>query len=351
MTVQTTIAGCADPACNVARDGKCLNGVQPAWKCPQAKVVLTVAGASTYAEPLIVGGVGGDAAHNLQHVRLSRAEELDLKGAERLAQRDGVIVVALFAPNDAGKTTLLAKLYENFHRGPAGEIMFAGSETIVAFEKLCHGSRLDSGARVPSTPRTRLSEPNYLHLALKGPGGLRNFLLVDRNGEEYMNAIGSSESCRALFEISRSDLLLMLLDGERMLEPGRRQVAVSEVTRGLRALIDNRMLDHRPLVQILLTKYDMVEASPKWKPDVDRAFVNLRQAVTERFSEALPDIVFEKVAARPVCKPDTEARNLDRVIGRWPFGPSTFVRTAPRSAPRVSADGRLRAFLQFETAQ
>ena len=344
MSQAHEIVGCAEDGCEVVSDGKCFNGFNPPSTCPHVRLAKAQTEEEEREEEP-EGDEGESETLDLSVVKLQTGEALDLAGAEHLARRSGVNVIALFAPRAAGKTTLMTKLYESFHDGPVGGLRFAGSETVVAFEKLCHGCRVSSGAAHPTTPRTRRAEPNYLHLALDGPRGTMDFLIVDRSGEECTEAIGSSERCRELFEVDRCDLLLVLIDGERMLDPGKRILAVSEAKRGLHALFDNDLLGHRPRVQVLLTKYDLIEAEPALKDEIDAAFEALRASVTDEMGPGLPDVVFEKVAARPVRAPDTEARKLDRIVCQWPFASAPGILTQRQAGSIRTA----RAFLDFGT--
>ncbi len=342
MSDAPKIVGCAEEGCEIATGGRCLNGIDPPLTCPHIQLAEAQMEEGEEEEER-EGDQGDSKTLNAAPVKLRTGEAFDLVGAECLARERGVNVVALFAPSNAGKTTLMAKLYESFHRGPLGELTFAGSETMVAFEKLCHGCRIGSGSVHPTVPHTRRGEPNYLHLKLRDSQKTQDFLIVDRNGEEYTDAIGSSEQCQQLFEIGRCDVLLMLLDGERMLDGGRRNVAVDEIARGLRALLDNGLLDHLPYVQILLTKYDIVEENEEIKSDIDATFESLRTSIQSDIGDLPLPICFAKVAARPVRAPAEEARKLDRIIGRWPFAP---VRGQPSKQVTETVRPE-RAFLNF----
>lgn len=344
MSQADEIVGCAEEGCEVVSSGRCLNGIDPPLTCPHVRLAnAQMEEEEREEEP--EGDEGESDTLDVGAVKLQTGEALDLAGAERLARRKGVNVIALFAPREAGKTTLMAKLYETFHDGPIGDLRFAGSETVVAFEKLCHGCHVGSGASHPTTPRTRRGEPNYLHLAIDGPRGTVDFLIVDRSGEQCTEAIGSSERCRELFEIDRCDLLIVLVDGERMLDRGKRIVAVNEARRGLRALLDNGLLGHRPRVHVLLTKYDIIEAATDLKDEIDAAFEALRTSVKRELGSELPDVVFDKVAARPVQAPDTEARKLDRILCQWPFVSAPGI-VAQRQVGSIST---ARKFLNFGT--
>jgi len=50
-------------------------------------------------------------------------------------------VVAIIGPTDAGKTSLIASLYDLLQEGPVAGIGFARSLTLHAFEQACHDAR------------------------------------------------------------------------------------------------------------------------------------------------------------------------------------------------------------------
>lgn len=70
----------------------------------------------------------------------------------------------------AGKTTLVAALYEKFNEAPFANYLFAGSKTLVAMERRSHLARLTSGALRPDTERTLITDirdTRFLHFCLR----------------------------------------------------------------------------------------------------------------------------------------------------------------------------------------
>lgn len=173
----------------------------------------------------------------------------------------GVILVAGTAKS--GKTTLLASLYLLFQKGPFAGYLFAESKTLVGFENRNYFALCASKGVKPKTPRTTISE--HLHLQVRREDlsePVRSLLLCDLSGEDFREAKDSSEACKRLEIIRRADFFVLLVDGEKLRDPTSRKRAKNDPMTLLRNCLDNGMLGARSAVDVLFTKWDLVEASP-----------------------------------------------------------------------------------------
>ena len=171
--------------------------------------------------------------------------------------------VILFAGTaESGKTTLLATLYLLFQRGPFATFAFAGSQTLVGFEKRVHNARLASRLSAPRTERSKFSE--LLHLRVRTadrPTPARDLLLCDLWGEDFREARDSIEGCRRLTIIRRADSFVLLVDGAKLAQLESRQRAKNDPIDLLRNILDCEMLAETADVDVVHTKWDLVEAS------------------------------------------------------------------------------------------
>ena len=235
-----------------------------------------------------------------------------------LAQR--ARMVAIIGESYSGKTTLLASLYERFTKGPFAALQFAGSRTIVGFEKRLHLSRVESGATIPDTDRTSfLDGLVHYHLALapaNDPGRKTHLLLADRAGEAYEQARADSNKVAGLAELRRAARIVLLLDGSKLAEQAERAGAMQNIRQLLRALTDGGMLDTDSHVQIVTTKLDLLERAEDYKTLAPQ-LVKFRDQLTISFREKLRSLTFWDIAARDPRGKYMLGHGLDALLSDW----------------------------------
>lgn len=246
---------CANPDCRIAETGKCVEGY-PKEDCAHfghAPRTPEDAGAQSN-QPVTVQSTA---------IRLPGADHLNVQGAERILRAADGRVVAIIGPADAGKTTLIASLYDMFQRGPVSDCGFSGSATLHAFERACHDARTTSNRNEPFTERTGVGGVAFYHLGLAGtsPRHRLALILADRAGEEYRSAADDVTVSATFMEIQRADAVTILVDGGRLLDRGARHNVRSETEMIIQALVDGDTVLHRPRVAVVLTKLDAVNRS------------------------------------------------------------------------------------------
>lgn len=196
--------------------------------------------------------VAGDPAIEL--VSVSTGPAFSLQECDGFLRRSDAVLVSLLAGPEAGKTTLIAAMYELARRRAFTDLRFAGSESIRGFEERCHLSRHACGADHPDTQRTRRGPPQLLHLRLARRAQSFNLLLADRAGEFVTLALEQPHSIATYPEVVRADHLLLLVDGAELFH--RAPQAISDAKRIFQALGQNDLLGSRPL-HVVVTKCDM----------------------------------------------------------------------------------------------
>lgn len=295
---------CGNPDCKVGQDGKCVEGLT-FEQCPHF---------GKLPRHKVVPGTVGEESHGLL---LPAGDLLLVDDASKMLQRRASRVIAIVGPKEAGKTTLIASIFELFLRGPIGPFHFSGSRTLYAFERACHPSRAISQNVVPKTERTLLTDVRFYHLAMrKDDGPPVDTLLADRNGEDYRASADDPTSAGGFVEIGRADTVTFLVDGRQLLDATTRSSTVSEIVATAQALIDGGAVADTPRVAIVLTKLDDIRRSADCARAL-RDFTNLttrfRTLLGEWFGEIRP---FE-VAACPTDTSLPPGYGVDELLHYW----------------------------------
>jgi hypothetical protein len=173
---------------------------------------------------------------------------------------------------EVGKTTLIVELYERFLNGPVGDVEFGHSRTLLDFELIAFAARLDSGADVPATWRTRLEDSgrSILHLSvLEGPNR-QNLMFVNVSGELTDRVRNGGDPVTELPLLATSDRILICVDGLQVaLSVGSCDREVSKARQLIRVLGESATFVDAAQIALVLTKWDEVhavnEAVARWE--------------------------------------------------------------------------------------
>ena len=173
---------CANPDCRVVETGRCVEGFE-------------LSACSHYGRKLEETSETGRGSEKKpsapSYIVLPGADTLPLAEASSLLRRGDARVIAIIGPRDAGKTSLIASLYELFQEGPVSEIGYAQSQTLHAFERACHDARAASRRTTPHTYRTSRGEVQFYHLDLVGGfGGTAVSSCLGRSGRRGVQGCG-----------------------------------------------------------------------------------------------------------------------------------------------------------------
>jgi hypothetical protein len=226
-------------------------------------------------------------------------EFLSADDAARVVRAAPARIVVVAGMAESGKTTLVAGLYELFHKGAFADYRFAGSRTLPGFERRCHLARLTSGRQSPHTERTRHSEDHqllHLRLAERDKPQHHDLLFTDIYGEAFRRAADSSDECRKLLILKRADHLAILIDGKKAVSKTERQTAFSAPESLLRQCLDSGMLDRSAVAQLVVTKWDIVARASAQ----DLSFVQGKTTgLIEKYGNRLAVLSSHRIAVRP----------------------------------------------------
>lgn len=302
---------CTREGCQVASTSKCLEGFEPPSTCPY----LSSADSST---------PDASSTEASAFVDLPRGEALTEAQASEVTRQGITRVIVLAGPSGSGKTTILTSLFEAFLEAPFGNFLFAGSRTLVGFERRCHDARITSGRQTPHTEHTQAGTVDFLHLRLASPCaslvGPQNLLLSDISGERFRQLRDSTLAVKSMPMLRRADVLCIVVDGEKLADPSHRHAARTDSRMLLRCLIEGEALSSNCMIEVVFSKWDLVLAHPDQESLM--SFIadtrNVLQTVAKNF--ATPQ--FFEIAARPTNRKVPFAFGLPTVLRSWLEEPS-----------------------------
>jgi len=233
------------------------------------------------------------------HVDLRSGKGLSFSEANSITQRGLARVILFSGTAKSGKTTLLSSLYLLFHRQPFAGYLFAGCDTFVGFEERNYYVEIDSGLSKPTMERTVVSEA--LHLIVRREDFSQppvELLLCDISAEDFEEAKDSMDACRQMGVIRRADTFVLLVDGAKLVDPASRQRAKNDPLMFLRSCLDGGMLNPDAAVDVLITKWDLIEANAS-NGEIIGFAESLESAILRQFGSRLIRLHVARIAAHP----------------------------------------------------
>ncbi len=241
------------PKCEVAKDGRCLEGL-PLTECPHFSWTL---------EPTVIQPVENTNGQTIPHVVLQSGEEWLLDNLQEITNKYSTRRIFIIGDSDSGKTTLLIRLFNSFQHGPFEDFLFAGSTTILGFERRIHKTKIESYEDEEKTDKTNSIQFSFLHLALKRRDALdkpaTHLLLSDISGERLKLARDSSSEMKELDMLRNADFILIFIDGEKIRDRKTRMAAIVRSESFLRQALDDGMILENQSVRIVLSKWDLLD--------------------------------------------------------------------------------------------
>jgi hypothetical protein len=302
---------CSNADCNLVSDRKCVEGYE-IGECPHTSQI-SIDDIPEADEPDTV------VAQPESTIALASGEALDRDNASILQRRRVSRSIGLIGPNDSGKTSLIAGVYDLLQDGPVLGAAFAGSSTLIGFEKVCHLARAVSRRTIPHTERTsRGADATFFHLDLhQEEVGLTSLFIADRSGEDYLSATDQISQADQFFEIRRADCITLLVNGAQLADSALRHEVRAVTPQIIDALVEARAIRAGCRLAIVLTKKDSVVASPH-ADRVQRDFDGLVKSISESHASYLGDVKPFVVAASPKdCEKVTRGEGVGDLLLFW----------------------------------
>lgn len=209
--------GCTVPGCGGPRSGVCINGLS-FDECPDVAPVSDETESeqsATEEEASMQSESPAPAGRSM--TRTSEGASLNAGSCDALLRQRGGTVVGIVAGPDAGKTTMIATIYELLHRRKLDGYCFAGSETLRGYEERCHLARVASNREKPDTFRTPTqAKLNFTHLRIRTATAVTDVVFSDRSGEHFDNVLNQPAQLSEFAELVRADVILVLVELDRL---------------------------------------------------------------------------------------------------------------------------------------
>jgi len=310
MTTDKECCGkCSQPGCTVEQDGTCLEGFDTLTDCPHF-VADKEAGGVSRSEPTVKEAPD----ERETYVALHDGEGLRLDNAGSVMRRSPTKLIVLAGTVDSGKTTLLATLYECFQDGDFGGVRFAGSKTLLGFERRCYLARISCLSEKPETERTKPGDEGVLlHLSTRKTDSCTpkvDMLLTDISGEIFKLIRSSSDECKRHEVIRRADHFVLLFDGAKIADTQLRQENFVAGKTLLRSCLDEGMLSAKTVIDVVITKWDIIDALKNEPREASEKFIEMINEDIQKILSGRSNLLnVYKIAARP------EKSDLDFAFG------------------------------------
>lgn len=319
---------CSNADCNQASDGKCVEGYE-IEECPHVGQI-SIDDIPEADEP------DTKLAQPEPTITLASGEALDRDKASIQQRRRVSRSIGLIGPNDSGKTSLIAGVYDLLQEGPVSGAAFAGSSTLIGFEMVCHLARAISRRTVPHTERTsRGADATFFHLDLyHEDAGITSLFIGDRSGEDYLAATDQISQADQFFEIRRADCITLLVNGTQLADSGQRHEIRAATPQIVDALVEARAIRAGCRLAIVLTKKDSVVASPH-ADRVQKDFDGLVKSITESHTAYLGEVKSFAVAASPKdCDKVARGEGVGDLLLFWLHASPPAVAVGNEARPR-----------------
>jgi GTP-binding protein EngB required for normal cell division len=255
-------------------------------------------------------------------ISLRSGRLLSLSESSDLARTSATTLVTLVGPPKAGKSTLLATIHECFRQNRFQSLTFSGSRTLVAFEEICHLSRIASGLRDPDTERSKFSDEEFFyHLTVNRAGeqsSPRSLFLMDVAGDGFDDLRKSHENCLAITSLKRTEFLTLMIDGDKLHIAKERYAAIEDAINFLKCVWDGDAVKSECKLHVIVTKVDKLQEVAARKI-IAEMWPEIQRRLEHRFTNRS----FFEIAARPEngCN-IPPAHGVEALLGTWLVPPS-----------------------------
>lgn len=289
MSDEISLKRCKQEHCKVHQDGLCMEQLA-VEECQ-----------NFYLESENSGEETKDLAQALKKnpsIKLYTGEEMSANETDQITHKYSTKMIAIVGESNCGKTTLLAEIYNTLQKGSCQDLLFAGSQTLIGFEKRSHLSKIESNAEDADTLKTNSRDFSFLHLALKRKDSIHlnplHILLSDIAGEMFQLARDSSSIMQDLGLLKEAEQIIFVIDGELLSKLKKRPVTISNADMFIQRALDNGIFDKFTNLKVIISKWDKLEGDGTFN------FVNqIEEPFANKFSSRVNSFSVSKVAARP----------------------------------------------------
>jgi len=288
---------CKQAGCSASTDGKCLEGLSPD-ACPHCSIIEDDISEDIVVPDIVEAIITPDKEifHNVH-----RGEALELSETSSITNSSLTRLIILAGLSEAGKTTMLASIFDLFQCNSnfCGYI-FAGSKTLIGFERRCHHARIKSEREIPVTERTKSSDSKvFLHLKVKSKEKIpTDLLFTDISGEIFKELNNSAIESKNFELAKRADHFALFIDSDQLSNLTNRNIAKTRSIGILRSLIETGMLGVNTYIEVIFSRWDLLQG----KSDVElhlKFVESIKEKIIKKFANTHKNIAFFNLASRP----------------------------------------------------
>lgn len=174
-------------------------------------------------------------------------------------------LILVLGPVGAGKTTLISRIFDQFHDGPIGHWKFAGSETIVGYENILRSYRSENVNSTPAVERTSSKlDPDLFHINLKKNNEeVKAALIANLSGELFNSLIQESNTIEDMVYFKRAGHISIMLDGGKLINKAGRASELRNAYLFLERLVSAKHISDNAIISVLIAKEDVFRAVEK----------------------------------------------------------------------------------------
>jgi hypothetical protein len=310
-----TMVACRLPNCTFTKDGVCLEGHKA--DCPN------LVPADSSLSPSSDDGVLGPAVPSNPPYALSEALysglPLEIPEAREFTGKSRAIAVSLAGMSESGKTSLLARLHQQFQSGPVGGYDFAGSRTLWRFEELNWLATVESGVEAPMMEHTsRRYDNSFLHFTIRPHAGgcAVEVLLNDISGETFPEAISEERVCEQLICLGRADHLALVVDGEAISDRDRRHDHCAKAKNFVQRVLQTQQIGKQTALHLVITKQDEL-LKPERKTENLEVAAKLETELKDQFVSQVAVFYSWQLAARPIDGSMPTEETIAQLFTTW----------------------------------
>jgi hypothetical protein len=266
---------------------------------------------------------------------------LSVAEADALLRWRAANLITIVGERNGGKTTLVTEIYNRFLRGPFADRLYCDSRTLAGFEQKGFQARMASGLAAADTRRTSARDGlRFFHLATAPamqPAHRTDLLISERAGETYRQVRDQPARAADLVEICKCTNLVFIVDGARVANRLMRPEAFASVRNMMRAFLSGNVLPANGHVQIVTTKYDLLDQLE----DAPAALSGFETNLSRMFPALGDRLSFWHVAARDPSNRLPVGWNVAPLFASWMRQADRPVHSAPPSPVLISECDRL----------
>lgn len=226
------------------------------------------------------------------------------------------VIISVIGDSGCGKSSLIQSFYETFQKGVIADKRFNSSNTLIGFDRRSHYARFISGEQNATTPRTPIGVGvQYYHLCVDSNGSTKHIIIADRAGESYAQCKSKPSSVNELCELSICDMVLILIDGDRLTKKDQVAKTVFSAKQMLMSLIDNlNRSDY--IINIALSKYDLIE-SMNDKNEIESIIFDFVEKIRNHASKKEITVKTSSISSRSINTSIPHGFGLDKLLDDW----------------------------------